>query len=189
MAVGYARYTRSELSESDRRELVTVDELAAKLRSHLEATSAEIDSVHVHLAQSGVVQQIASRLLRVDLGFEEEKRLADEVGLTTRARPDFVFRLGPGRGILAEVERGGTTTNNHDLKDFWKAHISPDTQHLFLIVPNANWNEAGAARERPFIRVCRRIAAFFGDSRREVDVLSAHIFGYGKTGLEADLEA
>lgn len=70
---------------------------------------------------------------------------------------------------------------NHDLKDFWKTHIAPDAQHLFLIVPHANWNLAGTAREKPFARVVRRLSAFFGDARREVDVLSAHIFGYGKT--------
>src|SRR5665647_1198680 len=39
--------------------------------------------------------------------------------------------------------------------------------------------ENGAARQRPFHRVSGRIAAFFGDPRREVDVLSAHVFGYG----------
>ena len=30
-----------------------------------------------------------------------------------------------------------------------------------------------------------RIQAFFGDPRREVDVLSAHIFGYGGLGQSA----
>ena len=43
----------------------------------------------------------------------------------------------------------------------------------------ANWKENGAARERPFHQVSGRIAAFFGDPRREVDVLSAHVFRYG----------
>jgi hypothetical protein len=33
-------------------------------------------------------------------------------------------------------------------------------------------------RERPFPKVVRRMAAFFGDPRREVDVLSVHVFGY-----------
>ena len=103
--------------------------------------------------------------------------------LVTHARPDFFYRLSDDRGILAEVERGGTTTNNHDLKDIWKAHVSPDAQHLFLIVPNANWNESGAARERPFPRVVLRLGAFFGDPRREIDVVSVHIFGYGRDGL------
>ncbi|WP_255366290.1 hypothetical protein [Cellulomonas sp. KH9] len=65
------------------------------------------------------------------------------------------------------------------LKDFWKVHIAQDAQHLFLVVPAADWSGAGQARERPFARVVHRLAAFFGDPRREVDVLSAHVFGYG----------
>jgi hypothetical protein len=43
--------------------------------------------------------------------------LTPQDGLVTRARPDFYYRLSDCRGILSEVERGGTTTNNHDLKD------------------------------------------------------------------------
>lgn len=65
----------------------------------------------------------------------------------------------------------------------WKTHIAPDAQHLFLIVPRANWNAAGRAREKPFLRVKGRLAAFFGDPRRELDVLSLHLFGYGQVAL------
>jgi len=118
--------------------------------------------------------------LRQHLGFREEVTLTPTEGFVTRARPDFVYSLGPGRGIIAEVERGGTTTNNHDLKDLWKTHIAPDAQHLFLIVPNANWNETGAAREHPYTRVLSRLSTFFGDPRREIDVISLHVFGYGR---------
>jgi len=107
--------------------------------------------------------------------------LAPDTGFVTHARPDFYFPVAPGRGILAEVERGGTTTNNHDLKDLWKVHISPTAQHLFLVVPHANWNEQGLPRERPFNRVSSRLGAFFGDPRREVDVLSLHVYGYGRS--------
>jgi len=96
----------------------------------------------------------------------------------TRARPDFVFRLGAERGVIAEVERGGTTTNNHDLKDLWKTHVAQDAQHLFLIVPNNNWREDGRPREKPIPLVSRRLGAFFGDPRREIDVISVHVFGY-----------
>jgi hypothetical protein len=70
--------------------------------------------------------------------------------------------------------------NNHDLKDLWKTHIAPDAQHLFLVVPNANWNEAGTAREHPYTRVLGRLGSFFGDSLREIDVVSRHVFGYGR---------
>jgi hypothetical protein len=70
------------------------------------------------------------------------------------------------------------------LKDFWKTHIAHDAQHLFLIVPHSNWKKSGATREKPFKTVARRLAAFFGDPRREVDVVSVHIFGYGRTAAD-----
>lgn len=178
MAGRHARFVRSVLSESERDEVSLVDEMAERLVGHLVAQRTEIDRVHVHRAPSSAVQQVVGELLR-DIGFAEEVVLTPQDGFVTRARPDFVYPLSVGRGIIAEVERGGTTTNNHDLKDFWKVHIAQDAQHLFLVVPAANWNEAGLPRERPFARVSHRLAAFFGDPRREVDVLSAHVFGYG----------
>jgi len=140
--------------------------------------TVEIDGVHVFRASSAKVQAGVGGLLR-EVGFREEVVHTPQAGFTTRSRADFAYRLGEGRGIIAEIERGGTTTNNHDLKDFWKVHIAADAHHLFLVVPMANWKENGSARERPFHRVSGRIAAFFGDPRREVDVLSAHVFGYG----------
>jgi hypothetical protein len=147
--VQYARLVRHRLDDSERAELERVDGLAARLREHLEARSDAIDKVHVHGAQSSAVQQIVAELLEHELGFRSEVVLSPQEGLVTHARPDFVFRLEAGRGILGEVERGGTTTNNHDLKDMWKAHVSPDTQHLFLVVPQANWGKEGVrARSR-----------------------------------------
>ena len=175
----YARFVRSALTESEREELLTVDRLAAQLSQHLVDRAPDIALVHVHRAQSKAVQDVVAHLLRVEIGFGEEVVLTPQEGFVTRARPDFYFALAEGRGVLAEVERGGTTTNNHDLKDLWKAHIASDAQHLFLIVPIANWNEAGRAREKPYSRVVSRLAAFFGDERREVDVVSLHVFGYG----------
>jgi hypothetical protein len=186
MAVGYQRFCRANPTSVESSELERVDGLAQELRTYLESSSAEIDVAHVHGASSMAIQIITSELLRQRLGFAEEQLLTPESGLVVRPRPDFYFDLGPGRGILAEVERGGTTTNNHDLKDFWKTHIANDAQHLFLIVPNSNWSQSGAARERPFATVSRRLGAFFGDPRREVDVLSVHVFGYGKAAPDKD---
>lgn len=181
----YARFVRSTLSAVELDEIRTVDGLAASLLAHLQESSLAIARVHVHRAQSQAVQAIVAQLLHERLGFGQEVVLTPADGLVTSARPDFFFRVSEGRGILAEVERGGTTTNNHDLKDMWKAHIAPDAQHLFLVVPVANWNAAGVAREKPFNRVSRRLSAFFGDPRREVDVVSAHVFGYGDATLAA----
>jgi hypothetical protein len=174
----YVRHVRGSLTQEEVTELDLVDSLASQLQTHIDATAARIAQLHVHNAQSGPLQHHFSELLKDRLAFREEVVLTPQQGLVTRARPDFFFELAPGRGVIAEVERGGTTTNNHDLKDLWKTHVAPDAQHLFLMVPNNNWRADGRPRERPFPLVARRLGAFFGDSRREIDVLSAHVFGY-----------
>jgi hypothetical protein len=175
---GYARHVRTEIPEEHVDELTVVDGLARELVDHIAATGEAIARLHVHGASSAAIQEHFALLLRVKLGFREEVVLTPETGFVTHARPDFVHSLGEGRGVLAEVERGGTTTNNHDLKDVWKAHIAPDAHHLFLIVPTNNWKADGSARERPFQIVARRTGAFFGHPRREIDLLSAHVFAY-----------
>ena len=179
MGAVYRRFVRRTITPTESVELSHVDQIARSLTRFLDQESQQIDSAHVHGADSSVIQVIIRRLL-ADVGFASEVVLTPQDGIVTRARPDFFLRLAPDRGILAEVERGGTVTNNHDLKDVWKAHIAPDAQHLFLIVPNSNFSADGSPRERPFTRVQARAASFFGDQRREIDVLSLHVFGYGR---------
>lgn len=183
MTLPYRRLTRSNLDPDEAAELRRVDRLATDLLSHLELRASDIDRVHVHGARSSSVQEVVAELLCGVLNFRQEVKLTPQDGFVTQARPDFYFGLSAGRGILAEVERGGTVTNNHDLKDLWKTHIAVDAQHLFLVVPVANWSHDGRAREKPFVRVAQRLGAFFGDPRREVDVTSVHIFGYGTAAL------
>lgn len=91
--------------------------------------------------------------------------LTPDAGLITWARPDFYYPLSASSGVIAEVERGGTTANNHDLKDLWKAHVAVNANHLFLVAPNELFNEAGTVRERPFPKIVRRMGAFFTSSR------------------------
>lgn len=180
MGIEYLRLQRSYLHRQQAESVALVDRLAVQLQTELRDQAVAIDDAHVHGASSASVQLIVSSILNGRLGFEEEVLLTPEDGIVSRPRPDFYYRLAPGEGVVAEVERGGTVTNNHDLKDIWKAHIAPDAQHLFLIVPNSNWRQSGLPRERPFLRVTHRLGAFFGDPRREIDVLTCHIFGYGR---------
>ncbi len=142
---GYQRYARAELSAEDAAELGVVDGLAMRLIDHIAQTREQIAGIHVHGAKSKAIQDHFATLLRAELGFREEVVLTPQTGFVTQARPDFFFSLGSDRGIIAEVERGGTTTNNHDLKDLWKAHIAHDAHHLFLIVPRNNWKADGSA--------------------------------------------
>jgi hypothetical protein len=160
--VEYARFVRATITPDEQRELEHVDQLAANLRGSLESIAEQIFAVHIHNAQSKAVQDLVAERLRVDLEFAEERILDPQQGFVSRARPDWYFDLGGGRGVLAEVELGGTVTNNHDLKDLWKTHMAEEAQHLFLIVPVQNVNQAGAARERPFLRVRRASALSSG---------------------------
>lgn len=95
----------------------------------------ELAVLHVHGVSSAAVQKHVSLPLKDGLGFGEEVVVTPQSGFLTKARPDFIFGLHPGRGVLAEVERGGTVTNNRDLKDLWMTHPAPDAQHLVLVVP------------------------------------------------------
>jgi hypothetical protein len=176
--INYSCHVRSKLGPKEVLEVAKVQTMAEQLRSEMESTFEQITLAHVHGAQSGAIQKLVSSILLQKMGFEEEVVLLPQDGFVSRARPDFYFDLGQERGILAEVERGGTTTNNHDLKDLWKTHVASNAQHLFLIVPNSNWKRDGTAREKPYPIVVRRLGAFFGDTRRQVDVASLHIFGY-----------
>lgn len=174
----YERHVRATLSEAEINEMHRVDAIADQLRTHLTAKADVLRDLHVYNAQSKAIQTEVGSLLERQLSFRSEAVLTRQDGLVTQARPDFYFDLGRERGILAEVERGGTTANNHDLKDLWKTHIAVNAHHLFLVVPEALTNEQGRVRERPFVKVVRRMGAFFGDPRREVDVVSVHVFGY-----------
>src|SRR5665647_1179382 len=153
MAARYARFVRSTRTPAEQAEVDVVDGIAARLAEYLAGHAVEIDDVlhlrargpehvdvvdldgvHVFRASSAKVQDVVGGLLR-EVGFREEVVHTPQAGFVTRSRADFAYRLGEGRGVIAEIERGGTTTNNHDLKDFWKVHIAADAHHLFLVVP------------------------------------------------------
>lgn len=176
--VDYVRLARDVVDAEEQVELARVDDLAQQLLHHLKAEAPEIAKLHIHGAPSMAIQVRVGQLLESRLGFGSEVLLTPDDGFVTRARPDFFFPLSEASGVIAEVERGGTTANNHDLKDLWKTHIAVNAKHLFLIVPQELFNESGAVRERPFPKVARRMGAFFTSPRTHVDVLGVHVFGY-----------
>ena len=92
--------------------VLAVDQLADRLRTALEDHAEAIDLAHVHGASSAAVQRIVSTILKDELGFDEEVLLTAQDGIVSKPRPDFYYSLGPSKGVIAEVERGGTVTNN-----------------------------------------------------------------------------
>jgi len=105
------------------------------------------------------------------LGFHSEKQ-----GLfaTHLLRPDYYLQLSPNRGILLEVEKGKTLTNNMDILDLWKCHICDHAQYLFLAVPIYAQN---AGSRNVFDNVVKRMQPFFS-KENYVGVYGVFIFGY-----------
>jgi len=149
---------------------------AEELRQYLEReeTQQQIRARHVLGASSALIQAVVLEKAKA-LGFENEKR-----GLFTNVvaalRPDYFCKMGDHSGILLEVERGKTTTNNMDLLDFWKCHICEHAEYLFLLVPQERTSANGTVL-RHFQQVERRLGVFF-EPKNYVNVNAVHLFGY-----------
>ena len=182
MPIKVRNWVDDAASDVDPAVIVRVAELARGLETYLLSIEGEIDAAHRPDAQSKTIQDLVGTWLE-SVGFHAEYLTAFLETPGSHSRPDFYFDLGKGRGILAEVERGGAVNNNHDLKDIWKCHLSEQTQHLFLLVPNRNFKRTGEKREAPFMRCEARLATFFQSRRTRVDVSSLWLFGYGPDEL------
>lgn len=110
------------------------------------------------------------------LGFESEKKELFKEYECKYLRPDLFRALSPASGILLEVERGRTTSNNMDILDLWKCHICSHTNFLFLVVPFARESENGKSLGH-FRAVQQRLSPFF-EERNYVNVDAVFVFGY-----------
>jgi hypothetical protein len=124
-------------------------------------SSAEVQATFLHFA--------------TELGFTSEaKGLFLEY--ENRLRPDYYRPVG-NTGILLEVERGKTTTNNMDLLDFWKCHLCRHADYLFLMVPQALRHNPTMTPKKEYNAVVKRLDTFFVPGN-ETNVRAVHIFGY-----------
>lgn len=111
----------------------------------------------------------------LELGFTSEaKGLFKEYA--NKLRPDY-YRAVADSGILLEVERGKTTTNNMDLLDFWKCHLCTQADYLFLMVPQALKHNHQMTPKKEYNSVVKRLDTFFYPGN-ETNVRAVHIFGY-----------
>lgn len=186
MPINHTRFGIGGPSPEQAADIATVHGIALELRRELERVSDEIDRIHKWRTKSDHIQALFFPWLsgRYRVSLETTEGFEDTA--TRRNRPDAQIWLNDSgtRRVLVEVERGGTVTNGHDLKDMWKTHLSPLTQHLFLVVPNTIEAESGKPRsDQAFLRCSARLGSFFKDRRTEVDVWSLHLFGYGADPL------
>ena len=119
--------------------------------------------------------QAAFRPSAESLGFHSERKGLFSESITG-LRPDYFLPLA-GTGIILEVERGKTTTNNMDLLDFWKCHICGVASYLFLLVPRSLQHNPEMTPKKEFLSVQRRLAQFF-EPGNYTNVRGLCLFGY-----------
>jgi hypothetical protein len=161
--------------DRDLSEYTRVKEVAHSLISYIRTT--EISEKIVAANRKGVTSsEIQNCILpqATQLGFHSEKQGLFSNHANAALRPDYYLNLSPGRGIILEVEKGKTLTNNMDVLDLWKCHICAHAQYLFLMVPEYAQN---AGPRNVFDTVVRRMQPFFS-SRGYIGVYGLFIFGY-----------
>lgn len=153
-----------------------VDAISDNLLTHLKTPDARARLHEANLPRTSSSAVQATFLpYALELGFTSEAQgLFAEY--ENRLRPDY-FRAVGGSGILLEVERGKTTTNNMDLLDFWKCHLCRHADYLFLMVPQALKHNETMSPKSEYNSVVRRLETFFHEGN-DTNVRAVHIFGY-----------
>ena len=174
MATQRTIYQQDEYSAT--RVARAVKDISDKLLNHLNTEESLGLMLAANLPGMSSAEVQATFLpFATDLGFTSEaKGLFLEY--ENKLRPDY-FRPVGDSGILLEVERGKTTTNNMDLLDFWKCHLCEHAHYLFLLVPLALRQNDTMSPRKEFATVNKRLGAFFRP-RNYTNVRGLFVFGY-----------
>jgi hypothetical protein len=174
MDIAYQVFHKQPISLHN--EFTEASSIASQLKDYLnsERVCAEISQCHKLNATSHEIQAIINEEVQ-RLGFQSEKRGLFRDYQVAALRPDFYRPIGKS-GIILEVERGKTLTNNMDLLDLWKCHVCARADFLSLIVPVERPSANGTVI-RAFEGVLRRLSTFF-EPQNYVNVEAAFVFGY-----------
>ena len=137
-----------------------------------------IDEVNQPNISSHLIQDVITEESE-KLGFSSERNGLFSNYKNSKLRPDFYKKIFD-TGIIIEVEKGQTTQNNNDLKDFWKCHICEEVNYLFLFVPQVliqNEEDRWRRSKRPFPDVCKHMSSFF-EPQNYTNVRGVVVYGY-----------
>ena len=113
-----------------------------------------------------------------ELGFRSEAKGLFSEYPTNGLRPDYYCSVEK-TGIIFEVERGQTTTNNNDVLDLWKCHICKSADYLFLFVPTELKHNEKMRPQNQYVKVNNRLQSFFDPEKiNYTNVRGLVVFGY-----------
>ena len=174
MSVKFDILKKSEVQSSE--DFAEVSALANKFRELLNNPQIENEIASVHCL-GGLSTQIQAAVLpgAEALGFTSEKAGLFNDYAVSALRPDY-YKKTRHSGVLLEVERGKTISNNMDILDFWKCHICDNANYLFLLVPQMRHAKNGRPTY-PYKQVKDRLSTFF-IPKNYVNVEGVFLFGY-----------
>ena len=168
MKIKVAKFIKKKINKSELKEIFKISNIIEEYRNQKEVNQ-RIQNSNVKGTDSQVIQKIIEEIA-IPLGFKDEKQ-----GLFKKYKdsglPDFYKKIGKN-GILMEVERGKTTTNNMDILDIYKCHICEETNHLFLFVPIEVSHTKNIYKS-----VCKKVENFFYEENY-LNINRAIVFGY-----------
>ena len=132
MRIKVSKFIKKKINKSELKEIFKISNIIEEYLNQKEVNQ-KIQNSNVKGTDSQVIQKIIEEIA-IPLGFKDEKQGLFKKYKNSGLRPDFYKKIGKN-GILMEVERGKTTTNNMDLLDIYKCHICEEANHLFLFVP------------------------------------------------------
>jgi hypothetical protein len=169
MTIKVSRYFKTNINEKIKKEVLKT---AKDIESYLDnkAVNDRIKKANTKGTSSQIIQEIIEEIAK-PLGFTDEKQGLFKKYSNSGLRPDFYKKLGK-TGILMEVERGKTTTNNMDLLDIYKCHICEEASHLFLFVPIEV-----SHTKNIYKNVCKKVSNFF-IKKNYLNIDSIIVYGY-----------
>jgi hypothetical protein len=175
MPVLLTQYVQTSYQASD--EYREVVDIGVQLLRHLNEPRIQSLLIEANIpGSSSALVQAAFATFAETLGFVNEARGLFGLYANSALRPDYFRRLGD-TGILMEVERGKTTTNNMDILDFWKCHLCEHANYLFLLVPRELQHNHAMRPRNEYDAVTKRMSAFFLP-QNYTNVRGLHLFGY-----------
>ena len=166
-----------EAGPSYEQELREVRSVAQRLLAHMNQpeVAALLAAANQPKRHSRDVQDVILPVAK-ELGFLDESKGLFGTLKTPGLRPDYFKPMG-ATGILLEVERGKTITNNMDLLDFWKCHLCERAHYLFLVVPSQLKHHEDDSPANAYRYVMTRLSTFF-EPRNATNVRGLFVFGY-----------
>lgn len=169
-------YYQEFSQENKEPEFFMAQKIAKEIYNYMRMPEITVKLAKTHQvnAKSHEIQEIILPKC-TDLGLSSEKKGLFSGYATAQLRPDYYVALNHS-GLIMEVERGKTTTNNMDLLDIWKCHICEYADYLLLIVPVIRQTNNGG-KTKIYEHVVKRISSFF-QVQNYVNVKGCFIIGY-----------